>query len=193
MKKLLFGIFLLTSIAGFCQDEEEEIEETEKPVATKEIGFDGYFGASNFGGSAGVGGKFGFRLNQYVVLGPSVRFQRSWTKNLTQESFGYSVYGGGVWIHARYANALFVGGEFEFLNSPNNIIYVSNQRRWVPTFFLGGGFSREFNSSVRLNAGIFYDVIDNGNSPFRSSYFMKKQNGALIPLIYRIGFFFPIG
>ncbi len=190
MKQFLSGIFLLLALAAYSQDEEEETVD-EAPVSTTEIGVDGYFGASNFGGSFGIGAKFGYKLNENVILGPSVRVQRSWYNNYGQK-FGYTIYGGGAWVHVRFAKYLFAGTELEFLNTPNDFIYVTNQKTWVPTLFAGGGFSREFNQSIRINAGIFYDVIDSPRSPFRFSYVMRKQNGALIPLIYRIGFFFPL-
>ena len=55
----------------------------------------------------------------------------------------------------------------------------------------------EFNESVRINAGIMYDVIDAQNSPFRRSYFMQKKTSdgspaGFLPIIYRIAFFIPL-
>lgn len=190
MKKMFLLVAILSlSTVLFAQDEDEQYETTS--ASTSEIGFDGHFGASNFGGTFGIGAKYGIKLNENFILGPSLRLQRSWS-NYIGNKFGYTIYGGGIWAHARYGNYLFAGAEFEMLNSPLNYIFVGSQKRWVPSLFLGGGFSREFNQSIRINAGIFYDIIDNPNSPFRFSYFMRKANGALIPVIYRIGFFFPI-
>ena len=192
MKWVLMLCLSSWMISLFAQEENEEVDlnESTQPT-TMELGFDGYLGASNFGGSGGIGAKFGYKVNENLILGPSFRVQRTWSNNIGQK-FGYTIYGGGVWAHARFGNYLFAGAEFEMLKSPLNYIYISNQRTWVPTLFLGGGFSREFNKSVRINAGVFYDVINNNSSPFRLSYFMKKSNGVLIPVIYRIGFFFPI-
>lgn len=192
MKCLASVLFVGLFFSSMAQDEEVENEEVVKEVpSTMEVGFDGYLGASNFGGSGGIGAKFGYKVNENFILGPSFRVQRTWSNNVGQK-FGYTIYGGGLWAHARFGNYLFAGAEFEMLKSPLNYIYVSSQRTWVPTLFLGGGFSREFNKAVRINAGVFYDIINNTSSPFRLSYFMKKANGTLIPVIYRIGFFFPI-
>ncbi len=192
MKWLASVLFFLLVFFSFAQEEDSEIEETITEVpSTMELGFDGYLGASNFGGSGGIGAKFGYKVNENFIMGPSFRVQRTWSNNIGQK-FGYTIYGGGLWAHARFGNYLFAGAEFEMLKSPLNYIFISNQRTWVPTLFFGGGFSREFNKSVRVNAGVFYDIINNQNSPFRLSYFMKKANGTLIPVIYRIGFFFPI-
>ena len=60
---------------------------------------------------------------------------------------------------------------------------------------------REFiklGEKVRLNAALFYDVINAENSPFRTSYFFKVKNQAgqivrTLPIIYRVTFFIPIG
>lgn len=192
MKWLASVLFFLLVFCSFGQEEETDMEETIKEVpTTMELGFDGYLGASNLGGAGGIGAKFGYKVNENFIMGPSFRVQRTWSNNIGQK-FGYTIYGGGLWAHARVGNYLFAGAEFEMLKSPWNYIFISDQRAWVPTFFIGGGFSREFNKAVRINAGVFYDIINNPNSPFGLSYFMRKSNGALIPAIYRIGFFFPI-
>ncbi|MGY8927905.1 MAG: hypothetical protein ACKVJC_11520, partial [Flavobacteriales bacterium] len=72
-------------------------------------------------------------------------------------------------------------------------------KNWAATLFIGGGFSKEYNKKIRINLGIFYDVINANNSPFRTSYTLKikdSQTGdvqRILPIIYRINFFIPIG
>lgn len=192
--RILF-ISLLISFSSFSQ----QVEGTE-------LGIDGTFSAS-FGqirsGTFGLGIKYGFKFGENVILGPSVRYQRYWTNNtLTGTAGGFNVYGGGGFIHGRFSNLLFIGAELEFLRSPftNNGLLTTNSK-WVGTCLLGGGFSREFNESFRLNAGIFYDILDvpnptnpnnpNPNSPLQP-YLTRKPNGQVIPILYRIGFFFPL-
>ena len=68
---------------------------------------------------------------------------------------------------------------------------------WVATLFIGGGFSKLYNK-VRINLGIFYDVINANNSPFRPNYAIKINDPEgnvqrILPIIYRINFFFPLG
>ena len=94
---------------------------------------------------------------------------------------------------------VFGGLEFEMVRNPyNQINWQLGTRRWAPTLFLGGGFSKEYNGKIRINLGIFYDVINAENSPFRASYTVKikdSQTGQvqkILPIIYRINFFFPI-
>lgn len=155
-----------------------------------EFGLDGFFGASTIGGSFGIGAKYGIKANENLIFGPSVRVQRSWSTFYGNKN-GFTIYGGGAWAHFRFFRYLFIGAEFELLNSPINYANISSTRNWVPTCFLGGGFSYAF-PNIRINGGIFYDAVNHLNSPFRPGYVMRKANGALLPVIYRVGIFFPL-
>jgi len=163
-----------------------------------ELGVELYAGASTLGGSVGGDLKYAAILNENWAVGPSFRLQRTWSNNFGQK-MGFSVYGGGVYAHYRIKNTLFVGGEYELLRSPFNFIFFNySSKQWASTLFLGGGFSRDFNHKIRVNGGIFYDVINAENSPFRSSYSVRIKNEMgqvvrILPMIYRITFFFPLG
>jgi hypothetical protein len=163
-----------------------------------ELGVELYAGASTLGGSVGGDLKYAAILNENWAVGPSFRLQRTWSNNLGQK-MGFSVYGGGFYAHYRIKNTLFVGGEYELLKSPFNfILFNYSTKQWASTLFLGGGFSRDFNHKIRVNGGIFYDVINAENSPFRSSYSVRIKNEMgqvvrILPMIYRITFFFPLG
>ena len=162
-----------------------------------EIGLEIVAGGSNLGGSVGGDLKYAAVLNENFAVGPSFRLQRTWSNNLGQK-FGFSVYGGGIFAHYRLKNVVFAGMEFEVLHCPVNYVNVNSSKSWLSTLFIGGGFSRDFNHKIRINAGVFYDVINAKNSPFRSSYNfnIKDVNGQIVkilPMIYRISFFFPLG
>jgi hypothetical protein len=189
MKAIFFSILFLNFTISNAQ-------KNDRP----EIGIEGFLSASTQGGSYGLGLKYGVKVNENIIVGPSFRALKSWSNNLTGQKFSYSIYGLGGFLHARYGNALFGGIEYELFRTPvNSFGYVEAQKSFSSTLFVGGGFSREFKSFIRLNAGIFYDVINQLNSPFRPSYMMKKTDPATgkiagyIPVIYRITFFFPIG
>ncbi|GAB5417858.1 MAG: hypothetical protein Crog4KO_23940 [Crocinitomicaceae bacterium] len=163
-----------------------------------EIGIDGSFSASNLGGAFGLGLKYGWKFGEYFIAGPSLRYQRTWavvgigTSTTSQTHF--NLFGGGGFLHARFFNALFVGTEIEFIRTPfQGGFLLTGQKNWAPTALLGGGYSMEFNERWRINLGIFYDVIDHQNSPLRQQYFMRNSQGVLLPVLYRINFFFPIG
>ncbi len=184
-------LFLMTILISFCSYSQK--------VTGSEIGLEGYFGASTLGGNFGLGLKYGYRLDENFIIGPSFRIMKGWATN-NGANYTYSIYGGGVFAHARYGNMVFGGVELEVLHSPFNFgAYSTTINHWVPTAFIGGGFSREFLALIRINAGVFYDVINSINSPFRPSYKMTKTNSltgqvsGFIPVIYRINFFFRIG
>ncbi|MBL4861474.1 MAG: hypothetical protein JKY09_00440 [Crocinitomicaceae bacterium] len=172
-----------------------------------ELGLDGTFSAATNGGTAGIGAKYGLKFGESIILGPSLRYQRSWSKVVvTGQKSGFNVFGGGVFLHARLYDYFFLGTEIELLRSPyTNNGFFTNNPRWVATCLLGGGFSVNLNEKIRLNAGVMYDILDipdptptpngtmnpNPNSPLQP-YLTKKANGTIIPMIYRITFFFPL-
>jgi hypothetical protein len=99
----------------------------------------------------------------------------------------------------------FIGSEIEVLKNPFPVI--NPDKNWSLTAFFGGGVHRDFDW-VKLNVGLLFDAADairdpltSNPSPLRTSYFIQRKNpnpgsgpnGAYLPIIYRIAFFFPIG
>lgn len=164
----------------------------------QEIGAEVYAGISNLGGAFGVELKHASILNKNFAVGPSFRIQRTWSNNLGLKT-NINIWGPGVFAHARYRDMIFGGAEFQILRSPFNFVtFAEEQKKWAPILLLGGGFCFKLGKHIRLNAAIFYDVINAKNSPFRSSYNFNVKNEAgqivrVLPIIYRVTFFFPIG
>jgi hypothetical protein len=188
MKYFFQLIFVLCLLSAHAQTEFDG----------SEIGVELHGGASNLGGTISAGLKFAAILNKNFAVGPSFRLQRAWSNNngITASA---NIWGGGIWAHVRYKNALFGGLEFEVIKNPFGPNFQSTSNNWLSTLFLGGGFSKEYNGKVRINLGIFYDIINADNSPFQNSYVIRikdSQTGQIqriLPIIYRINFFFPIG
>ena len=158
--------------------------------------------AGSNGGTMGGGFKYAAILNKNFAVGPSFRYHRTWSffdQNLVAGSpSSASIFGGGLFAHARYKDALFGGIEFELIKTPFNFSQtVEEFKPWIATLFLGGGFSKLYNK-VRINLGIFYDVVNAENSPFRPNYAIRIKNSEggtqrILPIIYRVNFFFPLG
>jgi outer membrane protein assembly factor BamA len=191
---LLFALALTFSARGLSQEDEElygaeisDAEENEGP--SNEIGFDVNLSASTLGGTGGLGLKIGFPLSEHLIAGPGLRYQSTWSKN-QGINYSFSSYGGGVFLHYRLLKYLFAGTEIELLSTPWQQGYLTGSRKWVPIALVGGGFSHELNSSIRLNAGIMYDLINNFDSPLRQGYFVRNSNNVLLPFVYRIAFLF---
>lgn len=196
MKYRLCILLTLIAVSLHAQEDVENVyeegeEETAKYVSTHELGADLNFSASSFGGTGGLGLKLGFVQREKIILGPSIRYQQSWS-NINGVKTGFAVYGGGGFAHVRLVNYFFLGTEIELLSSPLQYTIITQTRKWIPVALVGGGFSRAFTQNFRLNAGIMYDLVNHVDSPLRNGYFMKKENGIPIPVIYRIAFFFPL-
>ena len=155
---------------------------------------------SNLGGSVGGALKFAIVENKELAFGPSIRYQYFWSNNqFTGVDHNRSVFGGGGFIHYRFLDWFYVGSEIEVIQNP--MTTVNPQNRWGLTGFIGGGIHKDFDW-VHLNAGLLYDVVDamkdplnHNGSPLRNSYFMRvgqPPNQRLLPIIWRITFFFPL-
>ena len=184
---------LLVSLLSFTQFHAQLIEGTE-------IGIDGSLSGSSLGGAAGCGIKFGFKTTENFIFGPSIRFNKAWsTPSYTTQKFSYTNWGGGFFAHGRYGNVVFGGVEAEVIQNKNIFVDTSAIfKKRIPTIFICGGFSKEFNGFVRLNFGLYYDLINSLNSPYRNAYMITikdPQTGQIVrrlPMIYRITFFFPL-
>ena len=88
--------------------------------------------------------------------------------------------------------------EIELLKTPFNFSQTGGEfKPWIVALFVGGGFSKLYNK-VRINLGVFYDVVNSENSPFRPNYSIRIKNSEgqvqrILPIIYRVNFFFPLG
>ena len=165
-----------------------------------EIGIDGSLSGSNLGGAAACGIKFGFKTSENFSFGPSIRFNRAWsTPTYASQKFSFTNWGAGIFAHARYGNVVFGGIEAELIQNKN--IFVDTNaifKRTIPTVFICGGFSKELSGFVRLNFGLYFDLINALNSPYRNAYLITikdPQTGQIVrrlPIIYRLTFFFPL-
>lgn len=178
--------FLFTTLS-FSQWENDEIA----------VGFG--FGKSNLGGNFSANLKYNLpKTDEAHAYGPMFRWQRGWSNNVgTDQQSNFNIWGPGVFYHYRFAEVLFAGVEFEYLSTPFSYTLLTPTKNWVPILNLGAGYSQSFDF-VRVNLGFFYDIIDNINSPMRPQYFLKQTNEAgqvtrILPVIYKLQFFFPLG
>ncbi|MFM7683652.1 MAG: hypothetical protein ACKO7P_13070 [Bacteroidota bacterium] len=163
-----------------------------------EIGAELYAGFSNLGGAFGGEIKYAYLVDKNLAVGPSFRLQRTWTNNLGINN-SFNIYGGGAFAHYRLQEKLFLGAEIQLFKSPFNFIsFQPISKPWALVALVGGGAHLKLHERIRLSAGIFYDIVNAENSPFRSSYNfkIKDQTGQTVrylPIIYRVTFFFPLG
>jgi hypothetical protein len=199
MKKLWILLLLVSPFLWSQEEEDEVLVDLEK--MGKEIGLDGYFSVGTTGGNFTLGLKLALLPSgdSTFAFGPSFRMMRAYS-SLYGNSASFDIFGAGAFLHVRLFEYLFIGGELEFLNSPYFEINTGKDgKQWIATLFLGGGYSQSFlENRFRVNLGIYYDLVNNLNSPYRPAYQPKKvgpngQNGALIPILYRVSLFIPLG
>ena len=116
----------------------------------------------------------GFKVKEYLIVGPVLRYNRI---NLLNGSFGvnksFNSYGGGGFMEMHFAKILFLGFEVNAVNSPFKFTEVFsgsidlNKELWTINAFISVGVSISVKNQFRLNGCISYDVINRGNSPFR--------------------------
>ncbi|MCJ8288868.1 MAG: hypothetical protein HRT58_05590 [Crocinitomicaceae bacterium] len=167
-----------------------------------EICADFTFGASERGNHFGAGLKLGFKVKEYLIVGPVLRYNRI---NFLNGSFGvnksFNSYGGGGFMEMHFAKILFLGFEVNAVNSPFKFTEVFsgsidlNKELWTINAFISVGVSISVKNQFRLNGCISYDVINRGNSPFYFSYPIYEGGGSqkTIPIMYRLGVSIPIG
>ena len=183
---ILFFVFIIASHAN-----------AQLSYMGSELGLEPYIGFSNMGGAVGGELKYAARLSENLLVGPSFRVQRTWANNLGVQS-QMTTWGGGLFAHYRYQDLIFGGVEFQYLKSPFSFVNpLEVVRPWSPTLMVGGGFYLKLTDKVRLNAALFYYVINAPNSPFRSSYTFQIKNEfgqvvRILPIIYRLTFFIPL-
>ncbi len=197
MKKIVAILFCLVFIyASLFSQKDYELG-----IEFDDIGF------SQNVGRIGLAIKFSILEDESMAFGPSIRFNRRWFQNHeAQTGGGVSYFGGGGFFHYRTLDWFFLGAELEYLKNPLafNTVLKDNNRKWGLTGLIGGGISRETPLCI-LNLGVFYDVVDalrnpliDNPSPLSESFTLRTTDpqggpGKLLPIIYRVTFFFPLG
>lgn len=194
-KYLFFISGLLLSFLSFAQRSKDST------MRTIEIGADFTFGASDRGNHLGGGVKLAFVNNNYLVVGPVIRYNRV---NFLNGSFGtnknFNCVGAGGYMEMHFAKVAFLGLEMSVVNSPFKFTEVFsgtidlNKNVWTVNGFVSAGFAHRIKNKVRVSMCASYDVINRGNSPFFLSYPVVGKEGSqrVIPIMYRMGVSVPL-
>lgn len=209
LRTVFLSLFLFVSAVSFSQYDEENSKDTEKEIKDDEkamkgerpewvnnITVGGDFGVyfTGFSGYVGIGPKVGYQVTNWFNPGITLRYSYNYARFNTGQVFSNHTYGTGAFMHFRFFDKLFAGVEYEALNvNQFNSIFAAD-RVWAHVLFLGVGYSQRLGNIGFINFMLQYDVINDPNSPFRTSYFIGNPvTGQVIPLRYQIGFTFKIG
>ena len=195
MRKLILFILILSVQISFGQYTSEESGERINPL--NKLPFqDRLYTGGNVGFNIqsdlnGVPWVFfeaspyvGYRITQKYSAGVGAKYMYSGAK---QYDVNWSIYGGNIFNRFLFNESLFGHAEFEVLRAydqnPNSSNYF--ERALAPMLFAGAGYSSSLGSSASFQIMILYDLINNLNSPYQTSYIFGATGP---PLIYRIGF-----
>lgn len=201
---ILFLFFSTSVLAQYTPDEsddtdkekqkDEEVLENEKPLWLQNITVGGDFGLFFRGTSGyfGIGPKVGYQVTNWFNPGISFRYSYAYALLTNGQVFQNHTYGTGAFLHFRFFDKLFAGIEYEILNVLKWDSF--SERTWANVLFLGAGYSQRLGGVGFMNVMLQYDVINDPNSPFRTSYIIGNPvTGQLIPLRFQVGFTFFLG
>lgn len=174
---LCFATLLSGGGTAFAQSEVSKPAPEEKRPTAK----------NNFWDKVYVGGGLGLSFGTYtnIRVAPLVGYEL--TDNLSagiggqyiyfkdktySPAFSTDIYGGSVFTRFNFLENFFVMGEFEVLNLENFDNYgtpdYTPSRVNVPALLLGGGISQRTPQGSGFFLGIFFDAIQDPNSPYLS-------------------------
>jgi len=95
-------------------------------------------------------------LDEKLMLGIGATYIYSRVK-YADVNYSSNIYGGRVFSRYLITNNIFAHAEFESLNAPN-YVNVSNNRTWVNSFFVGGGFQQSIGDRSGFTVSVLYNL-----------------------------------
>jgi len=173
MKQIfIFTLVFFISVAGFAQTDTVYIErapqqQEPEPQTSKfdksKLYYGGYLNVS-FGRYTVIGAAplVGYKLTPKLSLGGQLSYEYSSYNDNSGSNYGASIFTRYRVVPAIYLHAEYSGMNYKVYNS------MSDNRKWVPFLFLGGGLSRPITKNTWFTAQVLFDVLNNDNSPYKS-------------------------
>ena len=184
----------------FNDDKEKKASEPERKKPEELTGQPGQKSSSEiwdrlvFGGDASISfgtatfiylaPSVGYRVNNDLVVGAGYIYQYARINrvyNYATQSFqsfddpGNTIHGPKAFFNYRFLESFYVGSQFEYLNHDfgfydrNNNFRVDNL--WTPVWFVEAGFSQPIGRKGFAVIGIRYNLLDDIQSPYATSWF----------------------
>jgi hypothetical protein len=145
--------------------------QTEKPAKEKnwktKIYYGGYvnFTIGSYT-SIGIEPMIGYKIIPRLSVGLKIRYDYVQYKDINGDSQNYSDYGGSLFTRLSLFKRLYLHAEYATYNY--EIDPETEERVWVPFFFVGAGFNQPISARASLNAQILFDVLQSDKSPYNS-------------------------
>ncbi len=173
------------------EEKEEKLKKSAKPGRTTSdftdklvFGGDAALGFSNTSTFIYIAPSVGYRVTDNLVTGLGYIYQFS-KINRVYNSFtgtwepypdkGRTIHGPKAFFNYRFLESFYVGSQFEYLNhdfgyyNPNGDPFYENI--WTPVWFVEAGFSQPIGRKGFAVVGIRYNVLDDFQSPYATSWF----------------------
>jgi hypothetical protein len=95
-------------------------------------------------------------LDDKLMIGIGVTYIYSKVK-YADVNYSSNIYGGRVFGRYLITDNIFAHSELESLNAPN-YVNVSNDRTWVNSFFVGGGYQQGIGNRSGFTVSILYNL-----------------------------------
>jgi long-subunit fatty acid transport protein len=189
MKKILFLLFLVVAIGKFSHAQDEKKNDPDNYREKKGFDKSKLFIGGNFGMTFGdytlinVSPQLGYRFNEYLAAGAGINFQyislkeRDFYGNpvdrISQEVIGMNIFGRVYPIRQLMLQAQpelnYVFGKIKYYNPPSR---TNLDASIVPSLLLGGGVVFPGGNGAFI-ISVFYDVLQNSNSPYSDKPFFS--------------------
>ena len=171
MKKvILFSILLLISISGSTQDFIQDINQNNDDQRKM-----------NFRDRLVYGGGFGLQFGTYtnVEISPLVglKITEDWIAgggfsyqfiSSRSQDFSTSIYGPRIFTNYMLIGDFFIHLEYEGLSLESDLFsYISkNERFWVQSYLVGGGYRMKISHNGSVNIMLLYNLNESIYSPY---------------------------
>ena len=171
----LLALILLISTAGMAQvTDSTQVAQPEenkvvKPKLDKSKIYYGGFVTMNFSKNYSVIGAqplVGYKLTPKLSIGGQFSYEYISDKRYNVEQNG-SNYGFSIFNRFRVTPRLYTHAEFSMMSYKLFYDIDDSERKWVPVFYLGGGYSQPISKNVWLNAQVLFDVLNHEDSPYK--------------------------
>jgi len=171
----ILTLALFISVVSFAQETdstrvEQPAKENKVPkpqLDRSRIYYGGYV-TMNFSSNYSVIGAqplVAYKLTPKLSVGGQFSYEYISDKRYNYEQNG-SNYGFSIFTRYRVTPRLYAHTEFEMMSYKWFYFDGTDERKWAPMFFVGGGYSQPISKNVYLNAQVLFDVLNNENSPY---------------------------
>ena len=171
---LILALFISGTV--FAQESdttkvEQQTAENElpKPKIDKSRIYYGGYVTMNFSKNYSVIGAqpmVAYKLTPKLSVGMQFAYEYISDKRYSFEQNG-SNYGFSIFSRLRVTQRLYAHTEFEMMSYKWFYSDGSDDRKWAPIFYVGGGYSQPISKNVWLNAQVLFDVLNHENSPYK--------------------------